>query len=231
MLHNVQQVAEQLKVSERHVNRLIARGRLAATLVGGDQFRIVDAELSKYVQAGAPDLAMPACDNRGFVSDRVRWERFQADLRAECQNQRLTPLQVEARMKAEPNATRFDVALKATQGVQSVFAKKVDTTFMPPRERAAVASAPDARTAFVLTSLRESAARILSPRGIDPLYANRAAYQRLSAAALTDFLSRPVVYFADNETILGRSVCIIYQLAAELVAPKAMQAQLVDAAF
>lgn len=69
-LLTIDEAAKELNVKPLVVKRAIALRLLNATMIGGQQFRIVPSELQKYVAQGAPRLQMPAVEDHdgGWLS-------------------------------------------------------------------------------------------------------------------------------------------------------------------
>jgi hypothetical protein len=66
---SVAQVGDDLDISPLSVSRLIVRGRLKATQLGtAGEWRVLPAELSRYIAAGVPDLHDVLLDGPGWLA-------------------------------------------------------------------------------------------------------------------------------------------------------------------
>lgn len=70
-LLNVESVAQELNVDPIAIKRVIARGHLKASEVGGGKFVIDPDDLRSYVAKGSPDLKFPDLHNNWFQNGDI----------------------------------------------------------------------------------------------------------------------------------------------------------------
>lgn len=199
----VEAVAEVLGTTPLGVMRLVCRGQIPVTRTGSglspkwnlDQWRILAADVEKYIKQSAPDSAMPDMDASWFADIRGA-DAFPDALTDAFANQIPdTP---------PPNAKDGDIILiKTTPEINAVCQSRILGPWgIPDKENAFPA---DWRTAWLVQRVRRAARDVIGvSRNAGPLhdlYGSAGQYKRIVRAAVTRCLlggiSRSKMYLMD----------------------------------
>jgi len=228
------QAGRALNVNALAIERLVARRRLPAVLVGGDQRRISATALREYLDRGGFDLrGMPPNDGRWYVGN----DGYSADGFGE----RLASL-ARADLPTDPAEIRRLVMDKLA-GLPADRAVDLPLALNASMKKAISAPAGNSRYAsagqeFLASRLRRVAKDVIN-RGafvaspIDKLYFDPATYDQITAAAMDELRKRPALSFTSFHVlpgISGQPVAVSWVLPmADVLA--AVGGNLLDVAF
>ncbi len=199
----IEAVAETLGTTPLGVMRLVCRGQIPVTRTGSglspkwnpDQWRILAADVEKYIKSGAPDSAMPDIDASWFAAIRG----------ADAFPDALTDVFAgQIPDTPPPNVKDGDIIpVKTTPEINAVCQSRILGPWgVPDKDNAFPA---DWRTAFLVQRVRRAARDVIgvsrNAAPVHDLYATPAEYERIVGAAVTRSLlgaiSRSKMYLMD----------------------------------
>ena len=224
-LLTVEAVAAELGTSPLAVARLIARRQLKAVPLGtSGNRRVLAAEVTRYVAAGAPGFDMPATTARWFA-DIPLAANF-ADAIREAANEQLPA-------KAPAVAEGQAVPLRITPAINAVVLGQAKG----PWGAAVQTGFPDWRTAYLVDLVRGHGEKIVAMKAapLKALYADPEAYTRIvgEAVALTlaGAISLSKSYLVEAPGRVPEWVPVQFELPHAALAAGSTMATVLDLAF
>lgn len=189
-LLTINQAAEQLQSDPLKVARLISQNGLAATQMGSrGEFLIVPANLTAYVQAGAPGFTPPPWDSnsRWFASQDTRTSgQFPDAIMAAVESKWPDEATVQSWYLANPQAS-YELAIELSD-VRSTILQAPPKSIMP--------NSPPSRygswgAEFIAATWRTIVARRIGSRQLFHLY-DPASYRAAVDGAWTELLTQAI---------------------------------------
>jgi len=223
-LLTVEAVAAELGTSPLAVARLVARRQLRAVPLGtSGNRRVLAAEVTRYVAAGAPDFDMPPTGARWFADIQYA-ANFADAIRDAAKDQ----LPLKAPVVAEGQA----VPLGITPAIVAV----IQGQAKGPWGATAKLPFPDWRTAYLVDLVRGHAEKGLAMKAapLKALYADPESYMRVIGAAVALTLAGSIgmskSYLVDA-TGVPTWVSFQFELPHAALAPGSTMATVLDFAF